>query len=176
MPILEGHQVPLYGGIPLLSGTKGHLETTPVPLNLTFVMRSRAYILGKLVKTKFYRSVLCQVVVRGTHLGKPLNLTKSQSCVYRSWPGNEPFHTHYHYFPRVLHLHLNFLFCSYLLDRFGTKLYICWLAVTIIFSSYLISILRLTLNIYYKDFILDNMDLYDFNPIELLPGLEEVGI
>ncbi|XP_073126488.1 uncharacterized protein [Henckelia pumila] len=84
MPVVEGHQVPLYGGIPLLSGAKGHLESTPVPLNLTFVMRSRAYILGRLVKTKFYRSVLCQVVVRGTHLGKPLNLTKSQSCVYRS--------------------------------------------------------------------------------------------
>ncbi|XP_073313754.1 uncharacterized protein [Primulina huaijiensis] len=84
MPVVEGHQVPLYGGIPLLSGTKGHLESTPVPLNLTFVMRSRAYILGRLVKTKFYRRVLCQVIVRGTHLGKPLNLTKSQSCVYRS--------------------------------------------------------------------------------------------
>ncbi|KZV16307.1 hypothetical protein F511_28777 [Dorcoceras hygrometricum] len=82
--VVEGHQVPLYGGIPLLSGGKDHLESTPVPLNLTFVMRSRAYILGKLAKTKFYRRVLCQVIVRGTHLGKPLNLTKSQSCVYRT--------------------------------------------------------------------------------------------
>ncbi|KAG8368031.1 hypothetical protein BUALT_Bualt15G0002900 [Buddleja alternifolia] len=81
--VVEGHQVPLYGGIPVLSVAKGHLERMSVPLNLTFVMRSRAYILGRLVKPKFYRGILCHVTFRGKHLGKPLNLTKSRSCVYR---------------------------------------------------------------------------------------------
>ncbi|GER50212.1 late embryogenesis abundant protein [Striga asiatica] len=81
--LVQGHQVPLYGGMPLFVSAKDHLESTSVPLNLTFVMRSRAYILGKLVKTKFYRHVLCAFNFRGNHLGKPLNFTKLESCVYR---------------------------------------------------------------------------------------------
>lgn len=80
--VVEGHQVPLYGGIPVLNSAKGHPESMSVPLNLTFVVRSRAYILGRLVKPKFYLSILCGVTMRGNHLGKPLNLTKSQSCIY----------------------------------------------------------------------------------------------
>ncbi|KAL0348533.1 UNVERIFIED_CONTAM: hypothetical protein Sangu_1081100 [Sesamum angustifolium] len=78
----HGQQVPLYGGIPVLSDAEGHPGGVSVPLNLTFVMRSRAYILGRLVKTKFYKSILCEVALRGNHLGKPLNLTKSEFCVY----------------------------------------------------------------------------------------------
>ncbi|KAL2476921.1 Late embryogenesis abundant protein [Forsythia ovata] len=81
--LVQGYQVPLYGGIPVLSGAKGHLESVSVPLNLTFVMRSRAYILGRLVKPKFYRSILCEVTLRSNHLGKPVNLTRSGSCVYK---------------------------------------------------------------------------------------------
>lgn len=80
--VVQGKQVPLYGGIPVLSSAKGHLEDMSVPLNLTFIIRSRAYILGRLVKPKFYRSILCEITFRGNHLGKPLNLTKSESCVY----------------------------------------------------------------------------------------------
>ncbi|KAI3447905.1 hypothetical protein Pfo_004570 [Paulownia fortunei] len=81
--VVQGQQVPLYGGIPVLSNAKGHLESMSMPLNLTFVMRSRAYILGRLVKPKFYRSILCEITLRGSHLGKALNLMKSESCVYR---------------------------------------------------------------------------------------------
>ncbi|PIN25722.1 hypothetical protein CDL12_01516 [Handroanthus impetiginosus] len=81
--VIQGHQVPLYGGIPVLSSAKGNIESLSVPLNLTFIMRSRAYILGRLVKPKFYRNILCQVTLRGSHLRKPLNLTKSNSCIYR---------------------------------------------------------------------------------------------
>ncbi|XP_051131499.1 uncharacterized protein LOC127251711 [Andrographis paniculata] len=85
--VVEGKQVPLYGGIPLLTSSNSAereeaLQSVSVPLNLTFVVRSRAYILGKLVKTKFYRSILCELTLRGKHLGKPLNLTKHESCVY----------------------------------------------------------------------------------------------
>lgn len=81
--LVQGYQVPLYGGIPVLSGAKDHLERVDVPLNLTFVMRSRAYILGRLVKPKFYRSILCEVTLRGNNLGKPVDLTRSGSCVYK---------------------------------------------------------------------------------------------
>ncbi|CAI9769779.1 unnamed protein product [Fraxinus pennsylvanica] len=81
--LIQGYQVPLYGGIPVLNGAKGHLESVAVPLNLTFIMRSRAYILGRLVNPKFYRSILCEVTLRSNHLGKPVNLTRSGSCVYK---------------------------------------------------------------------------------------------
>ncbi|CAK9175545.1 unnamed protein product [Ilex paraguariensis] len=78
--VVLADQVPLYGGVPVLSGAQGHLESASVPLNLTFVMRSRAYILGRLVKPKFYRSITCEVTLKGNRLGKPMNLTNS--CVY----------------------------------------------------------------------------------------------
>ncbi|XP_058191442.1 uncharacterized protein LOC131308520 [Rhododendron vialii] len=79
--VVSGNQVPLYGGIPLLSGAKDHLESVSVPLNLTFVMRSRAYILGRLVKPKFYSSITCQVTLEGNRLGKHLNL--ANSCIHK---------------------------------------------------------------------------------------------
>ncbi|KAG4209541.1 hypothetical protein ERO13_A03G206800v2 [Gossypium hirsutum] len=79
--IVKGYQVPLYGGIPVLANTREHKESIAVPLNLTFVMRSRGYILGRLVKTKFYGKIRCFVTLKGNKLGKPLNLT--DSCIYQ---------------------------------------------------------------------------------------------
>ena len=79
--IVQGYQVPLYGGIPVLVDAREHLDSIAVPLNLTFVMRSRASILGRLVKTKFYGRFRCSVTLRGNKLGKPLNLT--DSCIYQ---------------------------------------------------------------------------------------------
>lgn len=81
--IVQGHQVPLYGGIPVLNGAKGHLQGVSVPLNLTFTVRSRAYILGRLVKPKFYRIILCEVTLRSNYVGKPIHLLNSEECVYR---------------------------------------------------------------------------------------------
>lgn len=81
--IVRGHQVPLYGGIPVLNGAKGHLQSVSVPLNLTFTIRSRAYILGRLVKPKFYGIILCEVTLRGNYVGKPIHLLSSEDCVYR---------------------------------------------------------------------------------------------
>ncbi|KAF8410338.1 hypothetical protein HHK36_002865 [Tetracentron sinense] len=75
-----GNQVPLYGGVSSLSGAKDSHESVSVPLNLTFVVRSTAYVLGKLVKPKFYRNIRCFVTLKGNRLGKPLNLTNS--CIY----------------------------------------------------------------------------------------------
>ncbi|XP_050230977.1 uncharacterized protein LOC126679993 [Mercurialis annua] len=78
--VVHSSQIPLYGGIPLLATAQKHIEKVAVPLNLTFVMRSRAYILGRLVKSKFYTRVRCPVTLHGNGLGKPHNLT--HSCVY----------------------------------------------------------------------------------------------
>ncbi|KAI3441177.1 LEA_2 domain-containing protein [Psidium guajava] len=78
--VVAGYQVPLYGGIPVFSMAREHRENVVVPLNLTFVMRSRAYILGKLVKSKFYRRIKCSVTLRGKQLGKRQNL--ADLCTY----------------------------------------------------------------------------------------------
>ncbi|KAK7258100.1 hypothetical protein RIF29_32550 [Crotalaria pallida] len=79
--MVSGHQVPLYGGVSGLIDTKAHMDSVALPLNLTFAVRSRAYILGRLVKSKFYRRITCSVTLHGKHLGKPLNVTNS--CVYK---------------------------------------------------------------------------------------------
>lgn len=76
--VVEGHQVPVYGAVPILDGG----GTVSLPLNLTFVVRSRANILGRLVKSKFYTHISCQVALSGTHVGKPINLATPGSCTY----------------------------------------------------------------------------------------------
>lgn len=78
--VVTGYQVPVYGGISVLSMAREHREKVAVPLNLTFVMRSRAYILGKLVKSTFYRRIRCSVTLRGNQLGKRQKLT--DLCTY----------------------------------------------------------------------------------------------
>ncbi|KAJ8765030.1 hypothetical protein K2173_010504 [Erythroxylum novogranatense] len=78
--IVQANQVPLYGGVPLLASGRDHSEKVAVPLNLTFVIRSRAYILGRLVKSKFYDRIRCPLTLTGSKLGKPHNLTNS--CVF----------------------------------------------------------------------------------------------
>lgn len=79
--VVKGRQVPLYGGIPLLANANNDPNSVSVPLNLTVTVRSRAYILGRLVRTKFYRRIRCSVTLRGDKLGKAMNLTNS--CTYR---------------------------------------------------------------------------------------------
>ncbi|XP_059643353.1 uncharacterized protein LOC132285200 [Cornus florida] len=59
---LNGNNIPLYGGGADLSSKDG-VPTAPVPLTLNFMVRARAYVLGKLVKPKFYRRVQCSVVL-----------------------------------------------------------------------------------------------------------------
>lgn len=53
-----GDKIPMYGsGISLntLNGT----VALPVPLELNLVVRSKAYVLGKVVKTKFTKRIKC---------------------------------------------------------------------------------------------------------------------
>lgn len=57
---VKGSGVPLYGGSASLSSLNG-VPVQPVPLTLNFMVRSRGYVLGKLVKPKFYKKVQCLV-------------------------------------------------------------------------------------------------------------------
>ncbi|KAL3580849.1 hypothetical protein D5086_018684 [Populus alba] len=63
--VVHSSQVPLYGGMPPLADAREHANKVAVPLNLTFSLRSRAYILGRLVKSKFYNRVRCTVTLTG---------------------------------------------------------------------------------------------------------------
>ena len=78
---VSGSQVPLYGGGSSLNSGSSGGGPALVPLDLTFVVRARANVLGKLVKSKFYRHVHCSLHLREKRLGKPvLNLKKA--CEY----------------------------------------------------------------------------------------------
>ncbi|GAA0164930.1 hypothetical protein Leryth_008231 [Lithospermum erythrorhizon] len=70
---LKGKYIPLYGGGASLSSKDGKL-TAPVGLTLSFTIRVRAYVLGKLVKTKFYKRIQCQVLLDPKKMNKALSL------------------------------------------------------------------------------------------------------
>ncbi|CAM8929211.1 unnamed protein product [Rhodiola kirilowii] len=75
-----GRRIPLYGSGAGLSSSTGTL-TVPVPLNLRFTVRSRAYVLGKLVRPKFYKSVDCKLIFDPKKIGTPVSL--KNSCTYQ---------------------------------------------------------------------------------------------
>ncbi|GAB2267792.1 hypothetical protein Dimus_002768 [Dionaea muscipula] len=83
--VVQGVQVPLYGAVAAVgdarTGDQIQKDSVSVDLNLTFTLRSRAYILGRLVKSKFYRHVRCPITLDGSQLGKPVFL--KDSCTYR---------------------------------------------------------------------------------------------
>ncbi|KAK9284146.1 hypothetical protein L1049_023314 [Liquidambar formosana] len=68
-----GSNIPLYGGGAGLS-TSGGTVTAPVPLTLNFLVRSKAYVLGELVKPKFYKSVQCNVVLDASKMNVAISL------------------------------------------------------------------------------------------------------
>ncbi|KAK6939616.1 Late embryogenesis abundant protein, LEA_2 subgroup [Dillenia turbinata] len=74
-----GNKIPLYGSGAGLSTSTG-TTTEPVPLKLSFMVRSRAYVLGKLVKPKFYKRVECSVTLDPKKLNIPISL--KNSCTY----------------------------------------------------------------------------------------------
>lgn len=74
-----GIQIPLYGGVPALYAQRAKPDRVVLPLNLTFTLRSRAYVLGRLVKTKFYTSMRCSITFHGDKLGKKIDFLKSCS-------------------------------------------------------------------------------------------------
>ncbi|OAY50949.1 uncharacterized protein LOC110615028 [Manihot esculenta] len=73
------NKIPLYGSGASLSSSTG-TTTLPVPLKLNFVVRSRAYVLGKLVKPKFNKRIECDVTFDLKKLNVPISLKKS--CTY----------------------------------------------------------------------------------------------
>lgn len=87
-----GDKVPLYGGGSSLSSTPTTLPPPkkkmppvvvpppPVPLQLTVRLRSRAFVLGRLVKPKFHSEARCKVTMDQTKLGKPVSL--KNACTY----------------------------------------------------------------------------------------------
>ncbi|KAJ4966880.1 hypothetical protein NE237_018729 [Protea cynaroides] len=77
--VVSGNKIPMYGGGASLSSSGGNL-TAPVHLKLDFMVRSRAYVLGKLVKPLFYRNIDCSVVFDPKKINVPLSL--KNSCSY----------------------------------------------------------------------------------------------
>uniref|UniRef100_A0A2N9EJK9 Late embryogenesis abundant protein LEA-2 subgroup domain-containing protein n=1 Tax=Fagus sylvatica TaxID=28930 RepID=A0A2N9EJK9_FAGSY len=72
---VTSNQIPMYG-----SGAGLGTSTLPVPLKVSFVVRSKANVLGKLVKPKFYNTIQCSV----NYDPKKLNVAMSlkNSCTY----------------------------------------------------------------------------------------------
>lgn len=77
---LQGDHIPLYGGGASLSSLNG-APVQPVPLTLVFMVKSRAYVLGKLVKPKFYKKVECSVVMDPKKMNVPIKL--KNKCSYQ---------------------------------------------------------------------------------------------
>ncbi|KAJ1437830.1 Late embryogenesis abundant protein [Sesbania bispinosa] len=75
-----GSKIPLYGSGASLSSTTG-MPTVPVALKLSFKIRSRAYVLGKLVKPKFYKRIECSITLDPKKLNVSVPLKKN-SCTY----------------------------------------------------------------------------------------------
>uniref|UniRef100_A0ACD5YBV5 Uncharacterized protein n=1 Tax=Avena sativa TaxID=4498 RepID=A0ACD5YBV5_AVESA len=81
-----GNKVPLYGSGPTIMaqpaggkpGTAG--KVTPVPMTLRTTLRSKAYVLGALVKPRFNKNVECKVVMDPAKLNKAISLEKA--CQY----------------------------------------------------------------------------------------------
>ncbi|GFS34224.1 hypothetical protein Acr_00g0032750 [Actinidia rufa] len=76
--MMQGTRVPLYGGGVDLSSKDG-IPTAPVPLTLSFMVRSRAYVLGKLVKPNFKKRVQCSAVLDPKKMNVAMSL--KNSCI-----------------------------------------------------------------------------------------------
>ncbi|RWW15559.1 hypothetical protein GW17_00020597 [Ensete ventricosum] len=79
--VVLGKKVPLYGGGPSLASSPGKPSSVAtIPLSLSFMVKSRAYVLGKLVKPKFEIGVQCNVVMNPAKLNARVPL--KNSCQY----------------------------------------------------------------------------------------------
>ncbi|XP_016483491.1 uncharacterized protein LOC107804162 [Nicotiana tabacum] len=76
---LIGSKIPLYGGGADLISKEGK-PVAAVSLVLDFKVRARAYVLGRVVKPKFYNTVQCSVVMDPKKMNVPISLQKS--CTY----------------------------------------------------------------------------------------------
>jgi len=76
-----GDKIPLYGSGQSLVGTSTGTPTAPVNMTLSFTVRSRAYVLGRLVKPKFYKTIQCAISLDPKKINSPISLKKS--CTYQ---------------------------------------------------------------------------------------------
>ncbi|XP_028783992.1 uncharacterized protein LOC114740046 [Neltuma alba] len=74
-----GNKIALYGSGAGLSSSTG-APSVPVQLKLSFELRSRAYVLGKLVKPKFNKRIDCSINLNPKHINATISLKKS--CTY----------------------------------------------------------------------------------------------
>ncbi|XVF59404.1 hypothetical protein PTKIN_Ptkin07bG0273100 [Pterospermum kingtungense] len=77
--MMKGNHIPLYGGGANLGSLNG-APTQPVPLTVSFMVRSRAYVLGKLVKPKFYKRIQCWVTMDPKKMNVAISL--KNKCTY----------------------------------------------------------------------------------------------
>lgn len=77
---MKGSNIPLYGGGASLGSVNG-APIEPVPLTLSLMVRSRAYVLGRLVKPKFYKRVECGVIIDPKKMN--VNMSLKNKCSYR---------------------------------------------------------------------------------------------
>lgn len=75
---VSGNRIPMYGSGAGLSSSTG-TTTVPVDLKLSFTVKSRAYVLGKLVKPNFIKKVDCNVTFDSKKINVPISL--KSSCV-----------------------------------------------------------------------------------------------
>lgn len=73
-----GNKIPLYGSGASLSTPAG-ATPLPVPLKLNFKLRSRAYVLGKVVKPKFYKTIDCLLTLHPQKMNIAIPL---KNCTY----------------------------------------------------------------------------------------------
>ncbi|KAL2333541.1 hypothetical protein Fmac_014754 [Flemingia macrophylla] len=78
--MVKGSHIPLYGGGANLNSVNG-APVEPVPLRLSVMVRSKAYVLGKLVKPKFYKKIECSLVMDPKKMGKAISLLNK--CTYQ---------------------------------------------------------------------------------------------
>ncbi|KAG2729070.1 hypothetical protein I3843_01G228600 [Carya illinoinensis] len=78
--ILEGEKVPLYGAGSGITISPNGGVTGVVPLTLTFQIRSRGDVVGKLVRIKHRRQISCPLVIDSTST-KPIKFKKN-TCTY----------------------------------------------------------------------------------------------
>lgn len=77
--MMKGSHIPLYGGGASLSSLNGALAE-PLALTLNFMVRARAYVLGRLVKPKFYKRIECSVIIDPKKMNVGISL--KNKCTY----------------------------------------------------------------------------------------------
>lgn len=78
---IYGDKIPLYGSGQSLVGTSTGVPTAPVNMTLNFTIRSRAYVLGRLVKPKFYKTIDCIIKFDPKKPNSAISLKKA--CTYQ---------------------------------------------------------------------------------------------